>query len=367
MKERLIVFKFNGRNDNLGDKLITRCLLNELDKYGKVCFWGQTPDFVQRETLRTRHIITRMFWAWLARRPIINVGPPGARLASSGRYDAQCLREKVVESIFSFFGARKAIIGLSVSPNMDLSDMRQYEYLGVRDRLSLEALHQQGVSVASYCPDLALLCPPVHFDLCSTNSAKKCKAVFSFRESIPDNEYCESQRTYLMSHLDQLLGLAEKHAEGADFYYQVNEDRQFNQMLYEKSAEQWDVKFAHSPTLDNLFDYFEDVAYAFSNRLHVLLVAAISGAMPIAIVSKEHHKVRELYSSLGWESFLFDLEKPETWAEKLSLIAQQRKELAESIREDIERSANLIRQCIAEMVTREKNLPQTSASALDSQ
>ena len=76
-----------------------------------------------------------------------------------------------------------------------------------------------------------------------------------------------------------------------DIIFQVEEDKLFAKVLA-KSLKEYNLNvLSQCIWYDNL-DTYSKYDYVFSNRLHVLLLAAKYGAIPLALISKDLKKKR---------------------------------------------------------------------------
>lgn len=298
LSSRLIVCKFNGRNDNLGDQIIFNCLLDQLKNYGNICLYGPKPDYQDEHWMRMRSVIVRAIFARLKGCQIYLVDPPGARLAHS-RIQANNLRAKAVNMLWAAMGARRVRVGISVAPEMPLDDMSHYHWIGVRDQLSLDALHAQGVTNAVYCPDLAFLLP-------ARKQVQGGAVLLSFRARFPDNGYSDRFERLIVKAVPSLIENLRSLGLSCEFYYQVDEDRVFNQKLAVSSGANFR---SYPPGLYSLKEYFDGCEIVISNRLHVLLAAASCGALPIGLTGSDHVKLKSLFETMCCEKYIFNIEE----------------------------------------------------------
>lgn len=175
----------------------------------------------------------------------------------------------------------------------------------VRDKESFSYLTRSNINPRQVIPDLS-------FNLYSKkfSQPKKIKytATFSFRtDKGIDLDKLQSVVAQIIS------------SQNEDSCYlfasQVERDSAGMSRLYAFAREQFGehrVEFAdfHSD-FSKAEKYYSSSNAIYSNRLHTLLFGAYFGATPIAIISKDKNKkITSLFSDLGYESNILDIESP---------------------------------------------------------
>ena len=193
------------------------------------------------------------------------------------------------------------VLALGIDLNMDsqvgwlyklnLKYFNQYNLLGLRSKRNKMIL-ESSVKNTCYCPDMAFLCP----DLKESYSLQRKKVALSFRQ---------------VDDIDKLIHILQNVCEhytsiGYEIHivYQVAEDDKFCKLLL-TNLSKYHPKYRNSLiSFSDLHDY-EQYDIVFSNRLHVLLMGAMHGAVPFAILSKDlrEHKIIDVFDSVFEERF----------------------------------------------------------------
>ena len=121
--------------------------------------------------------------------------------------------------------------------------------------------------------------------------------------------------------LKEILPIFFSKGYAVDIIFQVEEDRLFAKVLA-KSLKEYNLNvLSQCIWYDNL-DTYSKYDYVFSNRLHVLLLAAKYGAIPLALISKDlkEQKIQNIFNSisLGYLVRHIGFTNKEQWIELLS-------------------------------------------------
>lgn len=162
-----------------------------------------------------------------------------------------------------------------------------YDQIGIRSYKNQQELSQNLRNVI-YVPDMAFLYS-VLSDSFKTSDSRRI--ALSFRKV--ENEECFIEKIKIICN----FFLGKKYE--IDIVYQVDEDKSFCQRIFNTLNEN-SIHF-----VDTLIDYYSLDIYTkydfvISNRLHVLLIAAISGAVPYGLVmqSVKENKILNVFSSI---------------------------------------------------------------------
>lgn len=295
-KRRAFFLKFNGRDDNLGDQFITKALAEELTKYGGVFFYRELPEFVEKCSGIPRGKITKRFFEIFLKLfgiKKLEFAPPGGLTwpkATRGRASVQN---------YSRGSTARIAVGRSVIPKADHYWVNRFELVGVRDNASLDVLSKIVGPKCIYFPDLAFL-PAISCGQTSTN--KTGQVGFSFRECIPEL----SDQDYG----GEIVGVSARIADairpqvsGLSCFFQVEDD----QLFCEKIAKKLSIRMkSEKLDLDTFQEFYGKYRFVFSNRLHVLLLAARCGAIPIAVANPVHSKLYSIFQTLEWKHLILD-------------------------------------------------------------
>ena len=299
------------RKGNLGDLLITKFQIEELAKYAEVfvdCY-GMPSDFrnVIFDTTSPRIIdFEHEYGIGFRSKDAIKVIPilnrqgfthfcdsPGPRVPLRWPFHMM-LRKLVRLSIPNLF-LNKIIkrYSLGVDLNYDQHSIltrlnkwhfNKFELLGIRSKQNLHTLEKYLHNVA-YVPDMAFLYPQYKS---SFFESTRNRIALSFRKVDDYSKLVEAVQTIGM--------IANEHGLDVDILYQVEEDEQFCRQLHD------DVNSRNVHLIEHLLDYYSLDIYqkydiVLSNRLHVLLMAAMNGAIPYGIISheKKENKIADIF------------------------------------------------------------------------
>lgn len=287
---------------NIGDLLINKYQIEEYSKYGDVYVDlsgmpdsfrdviidnknTHVHDFVKtyRLTYRGKNMFRVL---WLLRREGFT-----HFTKSPGPYAVLTLPLKVflkrLLGAFGYWFARKLgmkVFALGVDVNfencsfllkkLNVRYFKVYNLLGVRSKFNENVLLKKNINSAVYCPDMAFLCSD--FKKFNNNIRKKIALSFRKVENVSN----------LLLILKSTCSYFKELGYDIEVLYQVEEDKNFCKELSESLAEYSVVYIDNMLTFEKLKEY-EKYDYVFSNRLHVLLMGVMHGAIPFAIVSRD--------------------------------------------------------------------------------
>lgn len=166
-----------------------------------------------------------------------------------------------------------------------------YDVLGLRSQKNLGLL-KDGLKNVMYIPDMAFLYQPHN---CTTTQRRKI--ALSFRRV--------DDKNILIKELTTLSSVFSIGGYSIDVLYQVEEDEDFAKEL-QKELKEFDTNMASRCIWYDDLAIYGKYDFVFSNRLHVLLLAAKHGAIPFAFISKDikELKIANIYSSIGIDNLL---------------------------------------------------------------
>ena len=310
---------------NVGDLLITKYQIEEYAKYGeiyvdchgmpegfkKTIFDTQSPNIIDFEkeyglTYRSksifkvicfinRHSFTHFSWSPGPREPL---SLPIRKLILK-------IAGVVIPTFFLKRGIKKLAWGVDV--NCDFKGwigflnrwyFKQFDVIGIRSRNNCKQLKHLLKNVI-YVPDMAFLYP--YFYNSSHDHPKK-RIGLSFRKV---DDYDQ-----LLDVLKQICSIIKERDYEVDLLYQVDEDRSFCfQLLNDLGRDK--VSFT-----DSLIDYYALSSYnqydiVISNRLHVLLMSAMNGALPFGLLSNNvnEQKIANIFEGVFQDNYISYIEK----------------------------------------------------------
>lgn len=311
----LFVLRYNGRDDNLGDQFIFRALATALASLGVVRIKGRAATFLPDVrpptsdwTLGLLSAMTR-FQGY----SVYDFTSPGARPWTSPPQAAPFTRGWLKSACRKAFLGRRVSVGTSVIPAANHSWCKDVDWIGVRDRASLTALHAAGMQRAEYFPDLAFLpAPPREADV------PRGGICVSFRKAILETRNSEGYEPRLSDAFGALASSFTGHMKRqVKSFYQVEEDASFVARL----SKSHDIPFEPAQlSLDSFEAFYQSADIVVSNRLHCLLMGAYCGAVPVALTSREHTKVNALFETVGWKSLTLAIEDRDELAQRFAAI-----------------------------------------------
>lgn len=161
--------------------------------------------------------------------------------------------------------------------------------LAVRDAASQARLQRAGVT-AAIVPDLAFL------QALSHKGGERFMMTFRERNGVPFES--------LVSRLLPLLAMAREGGLVPGFCWQVAGDEAYARKLAAACGAEVFQQGSGRPTLEAMSELYRRSAVICSNRLHALLLGAANGALPLACLSPEDHKVSSAFAAASLESMV---------------------------------------------------------------
>ena len=305
MNQNVFYFDIKTQFENLGDALINSCLMGVSDPYGSlhVCtssvpsYFIDAIEFPEKTRIYSSKIFFYMHMLSDRRKCkylLLNPGGEGGELSKVSYVKKNIGLFKLF--ILKLFGIRLARVGVSYS-NLGAryrKYLRRYSRLislhVVRDSISVEELNVTGIRAVSIAPDLAF-----YREYNAERVAARCVG-YSFRP------YKEVDADVLAKKLDSVL--PEYSRSG---FVQVTSDQEY--MKYIENASIFASSTELLTSIEGALQSYSKCEFVISNRLHVLLLAGIAGAIPIAVVSgKENQKIIGVYEGMGLSRLLIPVE-----------------------------------------------------------
>lgn len=300
--------------ENVGDALISRALVDGLSRFGPVVALIRPEENVFNDdvlngipNVSTTHSLSS-FWRQMVRASITDkarfIYLPGAVIGEKG-----CL------SAFAGFGQALALrlgrirtyrIGVSYGSlgkrnrGVVRRVARITDCIAVRDGTSAELLSSLGRRPDCVVPDLSFsyYVEERLFHSGVQDSAIGDKAIaFSFRADRSGDLSIDDLMRFVSAIMNR-QGLGRR----ALFVSQVRRDDEFNERLCERYVAETnrDAELVRCHRIGDAFRTYCGVETIFSNRLHVLLMAARAGAVPVPLVRKSaDSKIIAIFEELG--------------------------------------------------------------------
>lgn len=314
--------------DNLGDALINRELCRLVSAradtwvdfsrapadFERAMGVSELPGIMVLRQLGFLRLITAMLRQRIAGRTcylFLNPGGLGGnRLSMKGRFSASlynCLLSGLRRC-----GVRICHVGISYdsmgSPELRIARWRrrQLHFFAVRDRLSRRYVDSVGMHADAIVPDLS-------FNLYS-KPAPRCEAgrdsiAFSFRF---DGKSSVDAIRHAVRGVIEAAGRDREYL----FIAQVSRDEPGMEALRRHAMELGARArlVVCVDDIDALCRVYATCRAIYSNRLHALLMAAYSGATPLAMVSRgKQPKIEGLFGDLGLDDLLLDIDDRSSW------------------------------------------------------
>ena len=306
-------FRIKTQFQNLGDALINRELLSLMSGHGELvvddrfaprAFVNQVMPANTRNTCQRSGMgfyLLMLYLKLIRRETVLYFLNPGGYGGEIGRLRylkkrLSCLFIRLI----SLTGVRVCLIGVSYSSLGDLhaSAVRRLVdslyFHSVRDEGSLAVCRRSNIRVDCILPDLAFNAQP-----CVQAEAREIDVLLSLRQP-EDPVYA---RELINSLVEQSQNL------NSAVSFQVAFDRTFCEQLADAIQDEigrcdvYDV----SHCIGEARKLYERSRVVVSNRLHVLLLAMASGAMPVALVRDgENAKIVGLFKGLGLDELLLE-------------------------------------------------------------
>jgi polysaccharide pyruvyl transferase WcaK-like protein len=316
MRQTAFFVRTNIQFENLGDLLINRELVKIASRHGHVFIHkGNSPEyFIRTIALEAGTVFIKSTWDFFARmvserlknRNCIYFLCPGGLCGRVTLYQF-FLKISTLPIIYllRMFGVRVVHLGVSVSAIEPLMAvylrMRAPGMFAfyVRDIYSAEQLATAGVPTDGVLPDLAFNI----FEAETIKSKRIQNIVISFRT---DQDTFQAEN--VMRFVDKLVTWLPETCK-ITILAQVRFDIDGMRILYERlTARGISVELLVScEDIDKNVRIMRHCDVVFSNRLHVLLLGGIQGSRMVACVDDSEQKIRGLFSTIGLDAAVLNL------------------------------------------------------------
>ena len=299
---------------NIGDLLITKYQIDEYAKYGEVyvdCH-GMPDSFCQvvfnTESSNIRDF-EKEYGCSYRSASIIKVlymlnkdhfthfcGSPGPKVSLGRPFRKMLFKLSGALIPELFLSSRIKMFAIGVDVKYDLNSafsrlnhwyFNRFDVIGLRSKTNYYSLKNSFNNVR-YVPDMAFLYP--YFDTktyCKINH----RIAFSFRK-IADNGN-------LVKAISEMIKIVVENGFRIDIIYQVDEDKSFCEQILQE------IKCQNVSPVIKQIDFYSLNVYkqydvVVSNRLHVLLMAAMNGAIPYALISHDskENKIEYMFDTV---------------------------------------------------------------------
>lgn len=293
--------------ENLGDEVINGLLVRELARRMPVTALADgVPDWYLRQfkthidqgaavTFETSaaRFYTRLALAGAKPQASYLFLSPGDTTSRSEKFNA---RDFLMRGLARLPGLRLANVGASFSAlsaaraKILSSSLKRGGPLTVRDHRSAALAARDGLKLP-VVPDLAYL-------LGRKNSGRADKALISLRAADP--------ASFTGTAVLDLVQIARDAGLEPVITWQVARDRDYCRALAESLGGQFVDFVGARPTLGEVAALYQQCRIVFSNRLHVLLIAAAFGAIALPLIGKAEAKVRGVFEAAALDDLIID-------------------------------------------------------------
>lgn len=296
---------------NIGDLLITKYQIEEFAKYGEVFVDSHgMPDYFTSVLYDTKNPNIKNFekeyGMYYRGKNIVKVlrllnhegfaiktGSPGPRVPL--KMPLRSIAKQVVGKLIPSFILKKEIKSITLGVDVNYESLlsindwyfRGYDFIGVRSKSNLERCKKR-LSNVGYIPDMAFLYP--QYENINVNENRR-KIAISFRKVVNYDK--------LISMLRDIVQKFENKSVEVDIVYQVEEDMVFCKKIYDELNNN-NIHFREKLVSFNDLNIYSNYDMVISNRLHVLLMGGMNGAIPYAVVSrnKKENKIVDIFSTV---------------------------------------------------------------------
>ncbi len=308
-KKTRFFFSVKTQFENLGDSLINKELILACSNHGETLVdVSRCPKYfidcmnINESAVGWLDGFPIMVWEMLKARlrgeqAILVLNPGGLGNSRTLRQNIVAFNYNILILGFRALGIKIVQVGISFENVSGLSKIiysQRFSLLNkifVRDKGSLERIRKAGGGHASIYPDLAF------YRFLDEPIEPKGSAVgFSFRTDLG-----YASRKPLISEFIQLV-IDKYPGKKFIFFSQVRRDEDYMLQLFQEFSDKgFDCEYIASYSdMEKIEAGYRNCSVLFSNRLHVLLLSASVGALPIpCIVDGESRKINCLFSDLG--------------------------------------------------------------------
>ncbi|MBS9393199.1 MAG: polysaccharide pyruvyl transferase family protein [Dolichospermum sp. LBC05a] len=361
MMKNVIFYSAKTQYQNLGDMIINREMLLQLRPYGKLIVddkgvpeWFCKDLEINSDERSSNHgisfenlIIWYAFKAFFQKKyKIYFVIKPGHFY---GEFKFINLFKLFYFAIIKILGVRICRFGASIGPftkTMDFLEKLKSKFMyfySVRDSISKEYADQIHIEKVELFPDLAWLIKTPNGKSESSESVKidGKYVIFSFRNSTMTNnlqtsiEHKNHFKNHFFKTLDQIVDLVcQTLSYNLVISYQVDSDIHLCQDIMERYKNSCNVILIEE-RINNLqcaYDLYSGADIVFSNRLHVLMLAMLSGALPVGVLDVgKHSKITGIFNDAKLTKLLIDVYSQNYVADNIHYIIDNKYKIKKEI------------------------------------
>ncbi|WP_158099604.1 polysaccharide pyruvyl transferase family protein [Faecalibacterium sp. An77] len=320
-------YQTKTKYDNTGDALINKALISELRKYGRVfanCSAYIPVEFLEELEIRKDEQIicknSRQFALKIIGHALLHrqdntyiVSGLGDIYGGGVKKVMRNVLSACVLPVYSLLGVKNVRIGRSfgvMTKAMQWSEALRGLFVNsyfVRDTQSLQRCRSMGISKVQLCPDMSWIYEE------GTERQENASDVVMINMkgstlNIKEQKYIDALIKKCKTFLERLEKEKNKKVHVL-VAYQVSEDEEFSQYIYQRLKDEFDVEFVDTQMkLGDLRKYYSHCGYHLSNRMHSLLSGYKYGSLPVALIDvKNHLKIAATLKDCDLDEFMIDV------------------------------------------------------------
>ena len=359
--------------ENTGDLLINLSLLSNLKGYGEIIVDDKNKpewflqNLLQNEEIRFSTYSQRDIVSYLLRtlprrvfssrkEKVYLLLVPGDTSRKGRKKAISKFKELSKFAVLKFFGCRIVRLGFSIGPFDRLNLLAEklsshiYHAYGLRDTKSLALAKKNNFKHLFFAPDFAW---SYRLNLSNRRSeGASSYIVLSFRSNAYGTLHDKAFLEPVLKNLNAILSLDYFKAFQVKVVYQVQFDRDASTQIYEYLKDKCDIEFIDRKLLlDDCLTLYNGARLIISNRLHVLLSAALTGTLSLPLINaQQNKKIVSIYEDNNLSSLLLDyledtevnikkvseaIEHEKIWNEKLSKVTDTNRVKTEKVIKEV--------------------------------
>jgi hypothetical protein len=327
--KNIFYFRPGVQHENTGDALINMCAVRCLLQYGEVTVLRsgmpdnylsqiRAPDSKILDGGEIKGILTLMklsFCQWAGGRGqkcrYYYVLPPGHVQRDGIKPAVVSIKNVIVAFFLKLFSVSVCRFGVSLNGKSALNGYiesflsRFMLCYGLRDSASLAYAEKYSFRNAVGFPDFAWV---YESGASSPNVDERQGLVLSFRANASGRKFVDN---YLNEHIAWIKNLisSPSFAERIYLSYQVEFDKVACYKIRDELESENPFHFIDKKlSVIDAFALYSSVRLVISNRLHVLILAGIAGAIPLALIRENDNiKIKSLFDGVGLSDFVLTL------------------------------------------------------------
>lgn len=326
--------------NNTGDALINNALIQTLRNYGKLyinCSVDTPNDFLKELCIRKDEAIccknNKDFAIYIFRYVLRNrrdkiyiVSGLGDMYGGGFKKVSRNIMSSCVLPVYCLLGVNNIRIGRSfgsLTKAMQFSEWLRsifIKYYFVRDMVSLQNCKDMHINKVQLCPDMSWL-----YDFKMNRSENTSNTIMINMKCSTHDKIDPAYMEAIILKCEQFIELVGQTTESrvsVIIAYQVKEDYEFSEFIYNKIKDKYYTTFVREQlNLSDLEKIYRQCGYHLSNRMHSLLSGYKYGSLPVAIIdTKTHFKIKATFDDCKLQRLVIDVFDNESIARMLDVI-----------------------------------------------